>query len=95
MVLFFRDQEISFDDHARFGEYFGTLGQHVGKRTNSQSTNDLRVRKFHADGDTPRVSGNVCRPILRPVPPLASVFTYTPCRPTAGAIPALQHVRGV
>ena len=77
MVLFFRDQEISFDDHARFGEYFGTLGQHVGKQTNSQSTNDLRVRKFHADGDTPRVSGNVWHTdqSCAPIPPLASVLS--------------------
>ena len=86
MVLFFRDQEISFDDHARFGEYFGTLGQHVGKKTNSQATNDLRVRKFHADGDTPRVCGNVWHTdqSCAPIPPLASVLYLHTLPPNGG-----------
>ena len=86
MVLFFRQQEISFDDHARFGEYFGTLGQHVGKKTNSQATNDLRVRKFHADGETPRVSGNVWHTdqSCAPIPPLASVLYLHTLPPNGG-----------
>ena len=50
-VLFFRDQQISHDDHARLAEYFGTIGQHVGKKTNSQASDDPRVRKFYADGE--------------------------------------------
>ncbi|PPR12041.1 MAG: Alpha-ketoglutarate-dependent taurine dioxygenase [Alphaproteobacteria bacterium MarineAlpha11_Bin1] len=86
MVLFFRDQEISFDDHARFGEYFGTLGQHVGKRTNSQATDDIRVRKFYADGETPRVSGNVWHTdqSCAPIPPLASVLYLHTLPPNGG-----------
>jgi taurine dioxygenase len=57
-ALFFRDQKISFEDQARLGEYFGSLGAHVGKKTNSQATKDPRVRMMHADGEQPRVSGN-------------------------------------
>ena len=40
-VIFFRDQKISFEDHARLAEYFGTCGQHVGVNTNSQNTLNL------------------------------------------------------
>ena len=49
-VLFFRDQKISFEDQTRLGAYFGDLGEHVGKKTNSQTTEDPKVRKMHADG---------------------------------------------
>ena len=49
LVLFFRDQKISFDDHIRLGEYFGTLGQHVGVSTNSKLSANPKVRKFHFD----------------------------------------------
>lgn len=75
-VLFFRDQKISFDDHARLAEYFGTIGQHVGKQTNSQESGDPRIRKFHADGAAPRVSGNLWHTdqSCAPVPPMASIL---------------------
>ena len=76
-VLFFRDQKIDHDDHARLAEYFGTIGHHSGRRTNSQAADDDRVRKFHASGDEPRVSGNVWHTdqSCNPVPPKAS-FLY-------------------
>ena len=75
-VLFFRDQKIGHDDHARLAEYFGTIGQHVGKKTNSQPSDDARVRKFYASGEVPRVSGNVWHTdqSCAPVPPLASIL---------------------
>tara|TARA_E500000331_G_scaffold71874_1_gene66614 strand:- start:3913 stop:4746 length:834 start_codon:yes stop_codon:yes gene_type:complete len=75
-VLFFRDQKISHDDHARLAEYFGTIGQHVGKKTNSQESEDPRVRKFYASGDVPRVSGNLWHTdqSCAPVPPMASIL---------------------
>ena len=75
-VLFFRDQQISHDDHARLAEYFGTIGQHVGKKTNSQESDDPRVRKFYASGDVPRVSGNLWHTdqSCAPVPPMASIL---------------------
>ncbi len=75
-VLFFRDQKISHDDHARLAEYFGTIGQHVGKKTNSQESDDPRVRKFHADGASPRVSGNLWHTdqSCAPIPPMASIL---------------------
>ena len=75
-VLFFRDQQISHDDHARLAEYFGTIGQHVGKKTNSQESDDPRVRKFYASGEIPRVSGNLWHTdqSCAPVPPMASIL---------------------
>ena len=36
LVLFFRDQKISFEDQVRLAEYFGPIGSHVGKKTMSQ-----------------------------------------------------------
>lgn len=85
-VVFFRDQKISFEDHARLGEYFGSLGQHVGVKTNSQKTDDPRVRKFHADGETPRVSGNVWHTdqSCAEVPPLASILYLHTVPPNNG-----------
>lgn len=77
LALFFRDQKISFDDHARLAEYFGTIGQHVGGGgTNSDETDDARVRKFHTDPGDPRVSGNVWHTdqSCAPVPPMASIL---------------------
>ena len=86
LVLFFRDQKISFEDHARLAGYFGTIGQHVGKKTNSQATEDERVRKFHADGETPRVSGNVWHTdqSCAPLPPLASILYLHTIPPDGG-----------
>ena len=86
MVLFFRDQKISFEDHIRLGEYFGTLGEHVGKKTNSQTTDDPRVRKIHADGEAPRVSGNVWHTdqSCAPIPPMASILYLHTVPPNGG-----------
>ena len=85
-VIFFRDQPIGFDDHARLAEYFGSTGQHVGVKTNSQSTNDPRVRKFHADGETPRVSGNVWHTdqSCAEIPPMASILYLHTVPPNNG-----------
>jgi taurine dioxygenase len=86
LVVFFRDQRIGFEDHARLAEYFGTIGQHVGRKTNSQATDDTRVRKFHADGETPRVSGNVWHTdqSCSPIPPLASILYLHTVPPNGG-----------
>ena len=86
LVLFFRDQKISFDDHTRLAEYFGTIGQHVGRNPTSQATDDPRVRRFHADRETPRVSGNFWHTdqSCAPVPPLASILYLHTVPPNGG-----------
>ena len=75
-VLFFRNQQIVHEDHARLAEYFGNIGQHVGQITNSQESDDPRVRKFYASGEVPRVSGNLWHTdqSCAPVPPMASIL---------------------
>lgn len=85
-VLFFRDQEISFQDHARLGEYFGSLGEHVGVKTTSKVTDDPRVRKFHTDADSPAVSGNVWHTdqSCAEKPPKASILYLHTIPPNSG-----------
>jgi taurine dioxygenase len=86
LVLFFRDQKISFDDHVRLAEYFGTIGSHVGQKTNSQESDDPRVRKFHFDENSKTVSGNVWHTdqICAPMPPLASILYNHTVPPDGG-----------
>lgn len=85
LVLFFRDQEIDFEDHARLAEYFGTIGSHVGGKTISDPTNDPRVRKFHADADTMKVSGDIWHTdqSCAEIPPLGSIL-YLHTIPSGG-----------
>ena len=86
LVLFFRDQEIGFDDHARLAEYFGTIGRHVGVRTHSRPSEDDRVRRFHFDEYSEEVSGNVWHTdqSCAPVPPLASILYNHTLPPNGG-----------
>lgn len=76
LVLFFRDQQIGFEDHVRLAEYFGPIGDHVGKKTISKETSDPRVRKFHADENTMKVSGDLWHTdqSCAQVPPLGSIL---------------------
>ncbi len=85
-VIFFRDQKISFDDHARLGQYFGPLGMHVGKATISKPTDNPYVRRFHADENSTRVSGENFHSdqSCAEVPPLASVLNIQVCPPDGG-----------
>ena len=86
LVLFFRDQKISFEDHARLAEYFGPIGHHIGKNTNSKITDDPRVREFHADETTPRVSGDIWHTdqSSAPIPPMASILYIHTVPPYGG-----------
>ena len=56
-MIFFRDQQINFEDQIRLGRYFGPLGSHVGKSTISKTTDNSYVRKFHYDETSTRISG--------------------------------------
>ena len=86
LVLFFRDQKISFEDHVRLAEYFGSIGSHVGQKTNSQISDDPRVRKFHFDETSATVSGNVWHTdqSCAPVPPLGSILYIHTVPPNGG-----------
>src|SRR5262245_12045204 len=86
LVLFFRDQKISFEDHVRLAEYFGPVGSHVGKKTHSQPSDDPRVRKFHFDEKSEAVSGNAWHSdqSCAPVPPLGSILYMHTIPPDGG-----------
>jgi len=86
LVLFFRDQKISFDDHVRLAEYFGTVGQHVGKQTHSGPSEDPRVRRFHFDENSDGISGNAWHSdqTCAPIPPLGSILYMHTIPPNGG-----------
>lgn len=86
LVLFFRDQEIGFDDQARLAEYFGPIHTHVGAKTRSKVTDDPRVRKLHAEGTMPTVSGNIWHTdqSCAATPPLGSILYLHTVPPNGG-----------
>jgi taurine dioxygenase len=86
-VIFFRDQKISFEDHVRLAEYFGTTGQHAGVKTHSKESDDPRVRKFHYDGNSNgEISGNAWHTdqSCAPIPPLGSILYMHTIPPNGG-----------
>src|SRR4051812_48282280 len=59
LVIFFREQAISHDDHVRLGCYFGKLGKHVGANTISKKTGNPYINQFHYDETSTRISGDL------------------------------------
>ena len=86
LVVFFRDQEISFEDHVRLAEYFGPIGAHVGVKTISNPTEDPRVRLFHYDETTPKISGDIWHTdqSCAEFPPLGSILYNHTIPPNGG-----------
>jgi taurine dioxygenase len=86
LVLFFRDQKISFEDHVRLAEYFGPTGRHAGKKTHSTESHDPRVRKFHFDEKSDGISGNAWHTdqSCAPIPPLGSILYMHTVPPNGG-----------
>src|SRR3954449_5866498 len=86
LVIFFRNQKVSFKDQARLAEYFGPLGQHVGKKTHSKESEDPRVRKFHFDENSAEISGNSWHTdqSCAAVPPLGSMLYIHTVPPDGG-----------
>ena len=87
LVLFFRNQEISFDDHVRLAEYFGKVGSHVGQQTHSKLSEDQRVRRFHFDERSlDGISGNAWHTdqSCAPIPPLGSILYMHTIPPEGG-----------
>lgn len=86
MVVFFRDQKISFEDHVRLAEYFGSTGTHAGKKTHSAESHDPRVRRFHFDEKSDGISGNAFHTdqSCAPIPPLGSILYMHTIPPNGG-----------
>jgi taurine dioxygenase len=77
LVIFFREQEISFDDHLRLANYFGELHYHVGPKTPSKATSENpAIRRQYFDKDSEQVSGEVWHTdqSCAPIPPMASIL---------------------
>ena len=90
MVIFFRDQKISFQDQARLAEYFGPVGQHVGKKeTHSNESEESPRAQVPFRREAPRFRAMRVTPInrVRPSRRSAASSTFTPYRRTAVAIP--------
>jgi taurine dioxygenase len=86
LVIFFRDQRISFDDQIRLAGYFGPLGKHVGASTISKTTDNPLVRKFHYDETSQRISGESWHSdqSCAPMPPLGSMLYNHTIPPDGG-----------
>src|SRR3954469_5173358 len=86
LVIFFRDQKISWDDQERLARHFGPLGEHVGVKTNSQTTEHPYVRKFLYDEHSERISGENWHTdqSCAPVPPLGSMLYNHTLPPDGG-----------
>ncbi|HXF35282.1 MAG TPA: TauD/TfdA family dioxygenase [Candidatus Acidoferrales bacterium] len=85
-VLFFREQQISFDDQVRLAGYFGPLGKHVGKSTISKTTDNPLVRKFHYDEHSTLISGENFHSdqSCAPFPPLGTILYNHTVPPDGG-----------
>ncbi len=86
LVLFFRDQRISFDDQIRLAKYFGPLGEHVGKSTISKPTDNPLVRRFHYDETSQKISGENFHSdqSCAPMPPLGTILYNHTVPPDGG-----------
>jgi taurine dioxygenase len=85
-VLFFRDQEISFDDHLRLASYIGPLERHVGIWNATNTTENPLVRKMHYDETSELISGERFHSdqTCNAIPPLATVLYLHTVPPHGG-----------
>jgi taurine dioxygenase len=73
LVLFFRDQDLSFEQHKRFGRYFGELHIHPTAPSPDGYPEILRI---HADENTKRIAGDKWHSDVscEPEPPMGSIL---------------------
>ena len=86
-VLFFRDQDITVDQHIAFGRHFGDL--HVNLAAPPYKDGDAVYREvipIYADQDTPRAGGEVWHSDAScdPEPPSASIMMLHELPPSGG-----------
>ncbi len=88
LVIFFHDQEIDFDAHARFARYFGELHIHVGGEGTASGKVDghPEIRRQHFDENSKRVSGEVWHTdqSCAPIPPMGSILQQKIVPPDGG-----------
>ncbi|MEO7243148.1 MAG: TauD/TfdA family dioxygenase [Variovorax sp.] len=85
-VVFFREQQIDFEDQIRVAGLFGPLGRHVGASTISKTTDHPLVRKFHYDKTSTRISGENFHSdqSCAAIPPLGSMLYNHTVPPNGG-----------
>lgn len=84
LVIFFRDQKISHEDHKRFANHFG--GIHIAESTVPwQVPGHPEVTMIHADGDSKYVAGEEWHSDMMcdPEPPMGSIL-YIHTMPETG-----------
>jgi taurine dioxygenase len=87
-VIFFRNQEIDFEQHTRFAQYFGQLHIHVGgEGTASKTMEDYpAIRRQHFDQNSKRVSGESWHTdqTCADIPPMGSILYQKIVPPNGG-----------
>jgi taurine dioxygenase len=87
-VIFFRDQEINFDQHTTFARYFGQLHVHVGgDGTASQIIEGHpEIRRQHFDANSKRVAGESWHTdqSCAEIPPMGSILYQKIVPPNGG-----------
>ena len=73
LVLFFRDQDLTFEQHKAFGRYFGDLHVHPN---NPGPDGNPEILRIHADADTKRIAGDKWHSDVscEPTPPMGSIL---------------------
>src|SRR5260370_15134794 len=81
LVIFFRDQHLSQEQHLAFGRLFGDLHLHPAAPAEPRHP-ELMV--IHADKDSPRANAEARHTArsCRPEPPTGSLLRIHPCPPT-------------
>jgi alpha-ketoglutarate-dependent taurine dioxygenase len=82
LVIFFRDQHISSDQHLAFGRKFGELHVHPA----APNEGDPALMKIHADKDSPRANGEGWHTDVScdVEPPMGSILYIRQCPPRGG-----------
>jgi len=83
-VLFFRDQQMSVDQHKAFGRLFGELLVHPAARAEVEGHPEIRV--VHADEKTKTATGEVWHSDMscEPEPPMGSILYLHQSPPVGG-----------
>ncbi len=83
LVIFFRDQHITKEQHLAFGRLFGTLHVHPAA---PQEPGMPELMIIHADRDSPRANGEGWHTDVscEPEPPMGSILYIRTCPPDGG-----------
>src|SRR5512143_2358685 len=83
LVIFFRDQDLTPQQHLAFGRRFGELHLHPAA---PHEPGLPELMKIHADRDTPRANGESWHTDVScdPEPPMGSILHIRQCPPNGG-----------